>query len=114
MNTLDFLAACKARLGIESDYALAKRLGVAQSSVSNYRTGRSRIDDDVALTIADILGIDPIIVIAAANAERASSPERRARWEELMSGFRSLLPQAKPEGMERRRWPRTHFFAVAG
>lgn len=110
MNTLDYLAACKARLGIESDYALAKRLGVAQSSVSNYRTGRSRIDDDVALTIAEILQINPLEVIAAANAERAKTPEQKARWTALMEkfsvSFRNLL--SPWDGRERRATPRIY------
>jgi transcriptional regulator with XRE-family HTH domain len=100
MNTLEYLAACKERLGIESDYALAKRLGISQPTISSYRGGRSRMDDDVALTIAEILQINPLQVIAAANAERAKTPEQKARWEGLMEkfsapveSFRSLLSQ---------------------
>lgn len=104
MKTLEYLAACKKRLGIESDYALAKALGVAQSSVSNYRIGRSRIDDEVALTIAEILQVNPMQVIAAANAERAKTPEQKARWTGLMEkfsgSFLNLLSQW--DGHERR------------
>lgn len=114
MNTLEYLAACKERLGIESDYALAKALNVAQSSISNYRTGRSRIDDDVALSIAEILGIEPIVVIAAANAERAKTPEQKARWmglmgtvsEKISESFNTLL-SGDWSGVERRKdWSR--------
>jgi transcriptional regulator with XRE-family HTH domain len=86
-TTLDFLDDCKTALGIESDYALAKALGVAQSSVSNYRIGRSRIDDEVALTIANILQIEPIVVIAHANAERAKTEDQKARWLTLVEKF---------------------------
>jgi plasmid maintenance system antidote protein VapI len=110
MNTLEFLAACKERLGIESDYALAKALNVAQSSISNYRTGRSRIDDDVALSIAEILGINPLVVIAAANAERAKTDEQKARWTGLMEKFSAsfnTLLSGSWSGVERRRdWSR--------
>jgi transcriptional regulator with XRE-family HTH domain len=98
MNTLEYLTACKERLGIESDYALAKALGVAQTTVSSYRIGRSRIDDNVALSIASILEIEPIVVIAHANAERAKTKEQKARWLGLVEkfsvptkSFRSLL-----------------------
>lgn len=95
MNTIEYLDAVKSRSGITSDYALAKVLGVTQAAVSNYRVGRSRIDDDVALTIAQLLGINPLIVIAAANAERAKTPEQRARWsgvmEKFSASFNSLL-----------------------
>ena len=100
MNTLELLEAVKERRGITSDYALAKVLGVTQSAVSSYRTGRSRIDDDVALTVAEILQMHPMQVIAAANAERAKTEEQRARWLSLMdkfsapvTSFRNLLSQ---------------------
>jgi transcriptional regulator with XRE-family HTH domain len=104
MNTLEYLAACKTALGIESDYALAKALGVSQTGISNYRTGRSRMDDDVALKVAEILQLHPLQVIAAANAERAKTPEQKARWAEVMEkfsvSFRNRL--SKWDGRERR------------
>lgn len=103
MNTLDYLAACKTRLGIESDYALAKHLAITQSTISGYRAGRSRIDDDVALRISQILNVNPLEVIAQANAERAKTPEMKAMWEGLLSGFLALLPHAR---IERRLRPR--------
>lgn len=104
MNTMELLEAVKVRRGIASDYALAKALGVSQPTVASYRAGNSRISDDVALTVAEILGMNPLIVIAAANAERAKTPEQRARWTGLMEkfsgSFRSLLSQW--DGRERR------------
>jgi transcriptional regulator with XRE-family HTH domain len=100
MNTLEYLEAVKTRLGITSDYALAKALRITQSTISGYRAGRSRIDDDVALTIAEILKVHPLQVIAAANAERAKTPEQRARWsgvmEKFSASFNSLLLGASP------------------
>jgi predicted transcriptional regulator len=87
MNTLEYLAACKARLGIDSDYALAKALGISHSAICGYRAGTSRVNDDVALSIAEILGIHPFQVIATANAERAKTPEQRARWSGVMEKF---------------------------
>lgn len=100
MNTTEYLAAAKLRLGITSDYALAKKLHVSQPTISNYRAGRSRMDDDVALAIAEILELNPLIVIAAANAERAKTPEARARWTGLMekfsASFNTLLSGCSP------------------
>lgn len=103
MNTPEYLDAVKKATGISSDYALSKRLGFSLSATSNYRTGRRILDDDAALTIAQALNIDPIIVIAHVNAERAKTPELRARWLGLVEGFRVLLSQAKFDGVERRR-----------
>lgn len=100
MNTQQYLQAVKAALGITSDYALAKALHITPSTVSGYRAGRSRIDDDVALTISEILKLNPLVVIASANAERAKTPEQRARWsgvmEKFSASFNSLLLGASP------------------
>lgn len=85
MNTLEFLDEAKAKNGLPSDYALAKALKVSQPTISGYRAGRSRIDDDVALKLANLIGRNPLEVIAVANAERAKTPEMRALWEGLVS-----------------------------
>lgn len=86
-TTIQFLDAVKEKLGIESDYALAKRLGFSLSTVSNYRTGRRVLDDDAALTVALALDIHPFNVIASVNAERAKTPEQRERWSGVMEKF---------------------------
>lgn len=103
MNTLDYLGAVKKRLGIESDYALAKALGISHSAICGYRAGTSRINDDVALTIAEILDKNPLEVIAAANAERAKTDQMRNKWTGLMEkfsmGFELLLSGAGPRRM---------------
>jgi transcriptional regulator with XRE-family HTH domain len=87
MKTVDYLDAVKTRHRLPSDYALAKRLGVAPANISSYRSGRRIIDDDMALAIALELAINPLQVIATANAERAKTPEQRARWSGVMEKF---------------------------
>jgi plasmid maintenance system antidote protein VapI len=108
MKTVDFLDAVKQRLGIQSDYALAKALKIAQPTVSGYRAGRTCVDNDVALAIAEILDLNPMVVIAAANAERAKTPEQKARWSGIMEKFsasvRNLL--SPWDGRERRAFAR--------
>jgi transcriptional regulator with XRE-family HTH domain len=104
LKTLEYLDAVKAKHGITSDYALAKVLNFSQSSLSLYRSGRRIFDDDVALRIATELGINPLAVIAAANAERAKTPEQRDLWHGIMekfsASFRNLLQPWN--GLERR------------
>ena len=100
MNTLEYLNAVKLKLGIESDYALAQHLGITRSAVSVFTRGKGIFGDDVALAVAEILGIHPLTVIAQANAERAKTPEQRARWSGVMEkfslSFNSLLLGASP------------------
>jgi|SRR6476469_1000380 len=108
-TTIEFLDSVKEKLGIDSDYALAKRLGFSLSTVSNYRTGRRVLDDDAALVIAGALDIHPFVVIANANAERAKTPEQRERWsgvmEKFSASFNAILLGSWP-GRERRFSPR--------
>jgi len=107
MNTLEYLAAVKTRLRITSDYALAERLGVTRSAVSKMQQGGVSFSDDTALAVAEILQVEPWLVIADANAERAKTPEMRAKWQSLVAGFLALLSPAKLDRQERRRTPRT-------
>lgn len=87
MNTLEYLQAVKTRLGITSDYALAARLGITRSAISKLQLGKGVFGDDVALTVAQILDLNPLVVIAQANAERASTAEMRDRWMGVMEKF---------------------------
>jgi plasmid maintenance system antidote protein VapI len=104
MKTTEYLQAVKSRLGISSDYALAARLGITRSAVSKMQQGESVFSDDVALTVAELLDVEPMAVIAAANAERAKTPEAKARWTGLMEkfsvSFRNRL--SKWDGVDRR------------
>jgi plasmid maintenance system antidote protein VapI len=110
MNTVEYLRAVKARYGISSDYALAARLGVTRSAVSKMQQGAVAFSDDVALTVAELLDVEPILVIAAANAERAKTAEQKARWTGLMEKFSAsfnTLLSGSWSGVERRRdWSR--------
>ena len=110
MNTVDYLRAVKTRCGISSDYALAARLGVTRSAVSKMQKGEVAFSDDVALTVAELLEVNPLVVIAAANAERAKTDEQKARWTGLMEKFSAsfnTLLSGSWSGVERRRdWSR--------
>lgn len=103
-TTIEFLDAVKVKLGIASDYALAKQLGFPLSTVSNYRTGRRALDDDAALVIATALECHPLQVIAAANAERAKTDEQRQRWSSVAEKFSvSFLRLLSGHGPHERR-----------
>jgi len=105
MNTIEYLDAAKRQLSLSSDYQLAKRLGMSLSAMSSYRTGRRVFDDEAALTVAMALNLNPMQVIAAANAERSKTPEQKARWTGLMEkfsgSFRNRL--SNWDGRERRQ-----------
>lgn len=80
-TTVEYLDAIKARLNLPSDYAVAKALHLTRAAVSKQRLGHNVFDDTTALRVAEILDVDPMEVIAAANAERARDDETRRLWE---------------------------------
>ncbi|MFM0364236.1 hypothetical protein [Paraburkholderia sediminicola] len=82
-TTGEYLDAVKAKLDLPSDYATAKALGVTRAAVSRYRLLQSFPDELICAKIADILGIEPIEVIAAAQYERSKDEHARQLWESI-------------------------------
>lgn len=83
MKTSNYLDALKARHSLTSDYQIAKKLRMTSASISRYRLNKTTFDDSTALLVAELLEIDPLIVIADMNAIRSKTPETRAVWKEL-------------------------------
>lgn len=79
-TTTDFLDMLKAKRGLRSDYALCKLLGWTSSRIANYRKKRSFLEDDTAVLVAEMLEIDPAIVLAAVHFERAKKEAEKAVW----------------------------------
>src|SRR3569833_2601717 len=82
-TTVDYLDEIKTRLSLPSDYALAKRLNIQPGHVAGYRKGRSNFDDAMALRVAALLEIDPLVVLADMNAARTKCPAARDIWERV-------------------------------
>lgn len=81
MKTTELLDAAKEAQGIPSDYAMAKRLAVSRSRMSEWRNGREFLSDEMAVTVAAMAGIDPAKALAWVHVERARTPETRAAWQ---------------------------------
>lgn len=63
-----------------SDYKIAKYLGISPQAVSRQLHSIDFFHPLTALKVAELIGEDPMRVIAVAEAERAKTPEDRARW----------------------------------
>lgn len=81
--TIEYLEAVKLKTGATSDYQLAKVLESSRGGISSYRTGRTHFDDLMCLKVADILEVDPLLVISEIHAERAKSEKEREVWRNL-------------------------------
>ena len=106
MNTIEYLDAIKKRIGKESDYAVAKALGINESTIAGYRKRGGQMDDEIAAKAAVILGLHPGLVVLDMHRARAKTPTELSIWQEIYKGFLTLLPHARSGGEERRRLPR--------
>ncbi len=95
MNTLEYIAAVKAKRHITSDYALAKILGVSKSSVFQWNKGICGFNDETARKVAEILDMHPGLVMLDMQRQHARSEETRSAWQEIYQGFLKLLPHAR-------------------
>ncbi|MBR8137220.1 helix-turn-helix domain-containing protein [Burkholderia cenocepacia] len=100
--TCNYLDLAKQKLGVQSDYALAKALGLRTTAISNYRSGRNHFDDATAIKLAHAIGLQPAELLAAMQVERAKTEETRAAWADLLEkiskGFRTLALRANACG----------------
>jgi hypothetical protein len=90
-TTSQYLDALKERLNVTSDYALAKHLGIRQSTISSYRHRGSHFGEDLSIRVAEILEIDPGEVLAAMAAERTKCPAARKAWARLSDSLMAGL-----------------------
>ena len=80
-----FLDRAKAAAGVESDYALGRKvLGYTTTgTVTNWRSGRSMPDERAIVKLCELTGDEPAFVAAQIQALRASSDTARELWERI-------------------------------
>ena len=62
----------------ESDYRVAKELGVGRATVSRYRCNDVTLDEEMAIKVASTLGERPEAVLLDQYAERTKNPAVRS------------------------------------
>ncbi|TCG01138.1 hypothetical protein BZM27_54500 [Paraburkholderia steynii] len=78
-TSIEYVDAVKDKLGLRSDYAASKRLGITRGTVSRYRRGECVFDDEVCFAVAMILDINPFEVVIAAHLERAKDTQTKVK-----------------------------------
>ncbi len=81
--TLRALDALAKATGATSDYRLSITLGISRQRISMYRTGHRRLDDDIAVRVAELAGIPPGQLLAELAGERSESDVARTHWQRL-------------------------------
>lgn len=79
----ELLDSAKAKAGIDSDYRLAKVIGITHSAVTNYRTDRTLPDERVIQLLCELSGDDPDLIAAQYQSRRARTDEGRALWQRV-------------------------------
>lgn len=80
MKSVKYLEMLREKLPVKSDYAIAKALEISQGAVCHYMKGNRVMDDTTALKVAKLLEIEPMQIIAAANADREKGSNKEM-WE---------------------------------
>jgi hypothetical protein len=82
-TTVEFLEEIKAKYGLKSNYALAKKMGQTDTGVARWMHRKGSFSDETCLQVADLLDIDPAYVMACIHAEREKNEKLRALWERI-------------------------------
>jgi transcriptional regulator with XRE-family HTH domain len=84
MKIEDLLDRAKKSANIESDYALAKVLGISPGNLSNIRTGKSHPSNEVAVKLATLAKIEEMQVIASIEYRTANTEKKKKFWKSYL------------------------------
>ncbi|MDT7522021.1 DUF3693 domain-containing protein [Rhodoferax sp. TBRC 17198] len=76
----DLLERAKAKANIESDYRLAKVIGITHGAMTHYRQGRTLPNESVIEQLCALSGDDAGVIAAQIQAERSKTPEAKNMW----------------------------------
>lgn len=79
MKAINWIDKLKTVKHWDSDYRIAKELGLSRTTVSGWRCGKNQtMDDETAAKVAFAMGENPAAIIIDQVAERAKDPAIRA------------------------------------
>ena len=93
MKSVKYLEQMKEKFGLKTDSALAEKLGVNKSAVSQYMSGKRVMDEETCLAVAMALEINPLEVMMAAGIDRAEKTGQKSLWQVFSRGRRKRLAQ---------------------
>ena len=104
-NASQWLDLYKFHACIYSDYQLAKRWKVPPTYISQYRKGRLRLPLALILDVAEIVGVEPLEIIASLEYPRARENHqariKRAYFDALLKTIVDRMSAHDPGGYVR-------------
>lgn len=82
-TTAEFIVAVKTKYNLQSDYALAKKLGITPTSIYRFTGNKGSFSDATALHVAELLNLNSGYVLACIHAERAKAANEKSTWEKM-------------------------------
>lgn len=82
-SSIEYLNEALKVIGDSSNRKAAKRLGIANNSISQYLSGKRTMDNYACFMVAKILGIDPLTCVSSANFEKEKNEEKKQFWLDL-------------------------------
>lgn len=76
MRSYDYLEMYKEKNNLRSDYMVAGALHISRQAMSNYKNGRP-LDEELAMRVADSIGVKQSEIFAVIAAERCRTPAAR-------------------------------------
>lgn len=89
MKIADYLDACKAKLNLPSDYALAKACGISNGALAEIRHRKRAVSPYLAYWFAITLERDPAEVLAEIEEQQEKHEGRRDFWRSFRSRART-------------------------
>ena len=83
LTSTDLVERLQTHYGGVSVYRVAKNLGLGNGRVLNWAHGRAAPTQTECKRIAEVLGMDPRLVLAAMEAQRQSDPDLAEVWGEI-------------------------------
>jgi transcriptional regulator with XRE-family HTH domain len=84
MEINKLLDDCMAKVGAKTDYQLWQKTGIPRARISNYRSGERMPDAYACSKIAEILGMDEMMLIAHFEGMSAKNPQVKEYWQKKL------------------------------
>lgn len=80
MEATEWLDKAKQKLKLDSDYKLAKVIGIGNGAIANIRKRNAGMDNYVASRLEDILELEKMTIIIDMEIQKAKTEEKRRYW----------------------------------
>lgn len=91
MKATDVIEQIKAKHRLPSDYAVAKLLEISTTTISHYRNRGSNMDVATAFKAAELLEVDPALLIAEMELKRAKTSTARETLSRYIKSASALI-----------------------